>query len=412
MALLYLDLDDFKRINDSMGHEVGDQLLIAVAQRLRGLVRANDIVARLGGDEFAVVLLDSGGTEDILRLAEKLIASIRQPIKVESRELVISTSIGITVAPTDGDSASQLLRNADLALYASKRRGKNCIAFFNQQMQDEAMRLMRLEEDLRQALAGSQLTLAYQPIVELERRRTVACEALIRWQHPRHGWLAPGQFIAAAEQSGLIVPLGYWVLRQVCATLVACLEEGDHAVPVAVNISPQQFRDKGFMAEIRRILAATGVPPRLLELEITETTLMDNLEATAAILADLKALGLRISIDDFGTGYSSLALLKQLPVDKLKIDRCFVQDLENDEDDRQIIQAVVAMASKLGLEVVAEGIETEPQRDWLMAFGCGFGQGICSAGPSSVEGRLRRVSRRSEAGVDPVGWATLNRMGD
>ncbi|NVK42515.1 MAG: bifunctional diguanylate cyclase/phosphodiesterase [Oceanospirillaceae bacterium] len=381
LALLYLDLDDFKRINDSMGHEVGDQLLVAVARRLRSQVRANDIVARLGGDEFAVVLLDSGSGEDLLRLAEKLINAIRQPVKLQNRELVISTSIGITVAPADGETASQLSRNADLALYASKRRGKNCIAFFDPAMQQEASRLMQLEEELRGALAGQQLELAYQPIVELTQGRPVAHEALIRWNHPRHGWLPPSEFIPAAEQSGLIVPLGYWVLEAVCAMLAASDAQGREPLPVAVNISPQQFRDKRFLKEVGRILKHSGAPPALLELEITETTLMDNLDATATILDELQRMGLRISIDDFGTGYSSLALLKQLPVDTLKIDRCFVHDLETEEGDRQIIQAVVAMAAKLDLDVIAEGVESEAQRQWLLAFGCRCGQGYLFGRP-------------------------------
>ncbi|GGO75546.1 hypothetical protein GCM10011348_00590 [Marinobacterium nitratireducens] len=385
LALLYLDLDDFKRINDSMGHEVGDQLLIAVARRLRGQVRANDIVARLGGDEFAVVLQGSGSSDDLLRLAEKLINAIRQPVQLHNRELVISTSIGITVAPVDGDSASQLSRNADLALYASKRRGKNCIAFFDPAMQQEASRLMQLEEELRAALGRRELVLAYQPIVELSQQRTVAYEALIRWHHPRHGWLAPSEFIPAAEQSGLIVALGYRVLETVCEMLAAAVAEGCERVPVAVNISPQQFRDKRFLQEVERILAQTGAPPGLLELEITETSLMDNLESTAAILDELQRIGLRISIDDFGTGYSSLALLKQLPVDTLKIDRCFVRDLEVDEGDRQIIQAVVAMAAKLHLDVVAEGVESDAQRQWLLAFGCRCGQGYLFGRPQIVE---------------------------
>ncbi|UTW12661.1 putative bifunctional diguanylate cyclase/phosphodiesterase [Marinobacterium rhizophilum] len=375
VALLYLDLDDFKRINDSMGHEVGDQLLVEVANRLRGQVRANDIVARLGGDEFAVVLRNSGGRHDLLGLAEKVVAVLGRPVRLNGRDLVISTSMGITQAPHDGDSASQLLRNADLALYASKRRGKNCVEFFNIDMQREASQLMQLEEDLRHALSSRQLALAFQPIVNIEQDRVVAFEALVRWQHPEQGLLMPGHFIPAAEQSGLIIPLGFWVLRSVCQGLVARIEAQRDLVPVALNISPQQFRDKHFMTEVAAILRETGVPPDLLEFEITESTLMDNLDATIAILNALKGLGIRISIDDFGTGYSSLALLKQLPVDTLKIDRCFVKDIGENEEDRQIIQAVIAMSAQLDLDVIAEGVETVAQRDLLHAFGCRQVQG-------------------------------------
>nr|WP_158651935.1 EAL domain-containing protein [Marinobacterium profundum] len=375
VALLYLDLDDFKRINDSMGHEVGDQLLVEVANRLRSQVRGNDIVARLGGDEFAVVLLNSGGQHDLLRLAEKIVLALSRPVRLNSRDLVISASIGITLAPHDGDSASQLLRNADLALYTSKRRGKNCVEFFHIDMQREASRLMQLEEDLRHALSHRQLSLAFQPIVNIEHHRVVAFEALVRWHHPEQGLLMPGQFIPAAEQSGLIVPLGYWVLRSVSQGLVARIEAQRDVVPVALNISPQQFRDKNFMLEVQAILDETAVPPSLLEFEITESTLMDNLDATIDILNALKVLGVRISIDDFGTGYSSLALLKQLPVDTLKIDRCFVKDICEDEEDRQIIQAVIAMSAQLDLEVIAEGVETRPQSDLLFGFGCRRVQG-------------------------------------
>ncbi|WP_020682780.1 bifunctional diguanylate cyclase/phosphodiesterase [Marinobacterium rhizophilum] len=381
VALLYLDLDDFKRINDSMGHEVGDQLLVAVANRLRAQVRANDIVARLGGDEFAVVLFISGGQHDLLRLAEKIVQELGRPVRLNNRDLVISTSIGITLAPHDGDSASQLLRNADMALYASKRRGKNCVAFFNVEMQREVSRLMQLEEDLRHALANRQLSLAFQPIVNIEHDRVAGFEALVRWHHPEQGLLMPGQFIPAAEQSGLIVPLGFWVLRNVCQGLVARIESQLDVVPVALNISPQQFRDKHFMIEVQTILSESGVAPELLEFEITESTLMDDLEATIAILNALKRLGIRISIDDFGTGYSSLALLKQLPVDTLKIDRCFVKDIGEDEEDRQIIQAVIAMSAQLDLEVIAEGVETLAQRDLLYAFGCRRVQGYLYGKP-------------------------------
>ncbi len=381
VALLYLDLDDFKRINDSMGHEVGDLLLVEVANRLRDQVRANDIVARLGGDEFAVVLMNSGGQHDLLRLAEKIVAVLGRPVRLQGRDLVISTSMGITLAPHDGDSASQLLRNADMALYASKRRGKNCIEFFHIDMQREASRLMQLEEDLRYALSNRELALAFQPIVNIEHNGVAAFEALVRWQHPEQGLLMPGHFIPAAEQSGLIVPLGLWVLRSVCQGLVARIEAQRDLAPVAINISPQQFRDKHFMVEIQAILNETGVPPELLEFEITESTLMDNLDAAIETLNALKGLGIRISIDDFGTGYSSLALLKQLPVDTLKIDRCFVKDIGEDEEDRQIIQAVIAMSAQLDLDVIAEGVETRAQRDLLYAFGCRRVQGFLYGKP-------------------------------
>jgi diguanylate cyclase (GGDEF)-like protein len=401
VALLYLDLDDFKRINDSMGHEVGDQLLVEVANRLRSQVRGNDVVARLGGDEFAVVLLNSGGQHDLLRLAEKIVLALSRPVRLNNRDLVISTSMGITVAPHDGDSASQLLRNADLALYASKRRGKNCIEFFNFDMQREALRLMQLEEDLRHALSNRQLTLAFQPIVNIEHNRVVAFEALVRWHHPEQGLLMPGHFIPAAEQSGLIVPLGYWVLRSVSQGLVDRIEAQRDVVPVALNISPQQFRDKHFMIEVKAIMRETGVPPELLEFEITESTLMDNLDATIDILNALKVLGVRISIDDFGTGYSSLALLKQLPVDTLKIDRCFVKDIGEDEEDRQIIQAVIAMSAQLHLEVIAEGVETQAQSDLLYAFGCHRVQGYFYGKP--VIGAIPDTPRQAQ----PVAEASL-----
>jgi len=375
LAVMYLDLDDFKRINDSMGHEAGDRVLKSIAQRIKRVVSENDIVARLGGDEFAVLLLDLESHNDAMNIAEKITEEVAQPITLDQREALVSASVGITVFPEDSQNAEALMRNADLALYSSKKAGKNRYEFFNSKMQEDASRRLSIENELRQAIKNNEFFLVYQPVVSLESQQVLKLEALIRWNHPEKGLLAPDSFIDVAEQVGLIVPIGEWVLKEACQYIRNSNRGGSAKPIVAINISARQFSEKGFAKQVQKVLKDENIDPTQVEFEITETLVMDDIDHTVKVLNLLKEIGLRFSMDDFGTGYSSLAQLKQLPVSTLKIDRSFVCDLESGANDYQIVEAIVAMAHKLELDVVAEGIETEGQLNLIKQAGCDFGQG-------------------------------------
>lgn len=381
-ALLYLDLDDFKRINDSLGHDLGDKLLVEVAKRLKSKVRSNDLVARLGGDEFAILLPNVAGGKGVLSVAEMLMHSVSQPLMIDGHEIIINTSIGITLAPVDGDDANQLLRNADMALYASKEGGKNLFSFFNKQMQKTAMERVALEADMRSALREEQFKIAYQPIVNIKTGKVIGREALLRWLHPEDGLIMPDRFIPIAEQSGLIIEMGYWVIRDCCEQMAANLSRGIVLTPTSINLSVMQFQDPSFTDVITGILEETGISPSLITLEVTESLLMDDIEYAVERLTKLKQLGIMLAIDDFGTGYSSLAQLKALPVDSLKVDRCFIKDMIEDGDDRLLTQAIIAFAKKMGLSVVAEGVETEEQLALLHDWGCCKGQGYLFGRPA------------------------------
>lgn len=387
-ALLYLDLDDFKRINDLMGHDVGDRVLQQVAQRLSEALRNMDIVARLGGDEFAVLLqgLDQQACAQQAGLvANKLITVIEKPLSLEGKTFTISASIGITLMPVDGDSVDALLRNADMAMYEAKRSGGKRSGFFDKRLQEQALAKIVLDDELAVAIREQQFVLHYQPIYGLESREVISYEALVRWNHPTAGLVYPDHFISQAEASDHIRGIGYWVVREACGFIQANLQRSGHSPRVAINLSPRQFMDPQLSANIQQILHDTAVEARYLELEVTESSLMDNLDSAIETLTALRAMGMVIAIDDFGTGYSSLSMLKQLPVDKLKIDRSFVKDMDTDRSDQRIARALIFMAHTLQLTVVAEGIETGEQEKLLQRYGCDSGQGYLFSKPMPVE---------------------------
>jgi diguanylate cyclase (GGDEF)-like protein/PAS domain S-box-containing protein len=394
VAALFLDLDDFKRVNDSLGHAAGDRLLAEIAGRLRNATRGCDTVARLGGDEFAVLLEQVRSESETTIVADRIANALRAPVELDGSEMIVGASIGIALA-RPGEGADELLRNADVAMYRAKSRGRGGHEIFAPEMHAAIMSRLELEADLRRALADpshSEFTLEYQPIVELESGRVTGVEALVRWLHPRRGRVAPGTFIPIAEASGLIIPLGAWVLRRACAQGAAWQAAraealGDDAplLGLTVNLSGRQLQHPGIADEIRAALEATGLAPASLVLEITETVIMSDSEASLATLGALKALGLRLAIDDFGTGYSSLSYLQKFPIDVLKIDKSFVDGTGRGGSDAALARTIVALGEMLGLGCVAEGIEHESQREHLRSIGCAFGQGYLFARPMPPE---------------------------
>ncbi|MGE5469083.1 MAG: EAL domain-containing protein [Ignavibacteria bacterium] len=381
LAVLFLDLDRFKSINDTLGHHIGDELLKHVAERLRGVVRAIDTVSRLGGDEFVIVLQEIAGPDDAVLVAEKVINALAPAVCIEGHQLRATPSIGISVYPEDGGDVYALMKNADTAMYHAKEQGRNNFQFFAPLMNSEAERFFTLEHRLRGALETEQFRLHYQPLVDLHHRRVCGLEALLRWQDPEHGMISPGEFIPVAEETGLILPIGIWVLREALAQNRRWQEAGLPAVPVSVNLSPRQFRQSDLVDIVRSVLAETGQPAAMLELEITESTLMHDMDETLAKLEALSAMGVRLAIDDFGTGYSSLSYLKRFPVDKLKIDQSFVRDLTEDKDDAAIVAAIVGLARSLEVDVLAEGVETDAQLAVLAGLGCSKFQGYYFSRP-------------------------------
>jgi diguanylate cyclase (GGDEF)-like protein len=377
VAVHVLDLDRFKLVNDTLGHPVGDKLLQIAADRLRSLVRETDTVARLGGDEFAIVQSGLAQVADATSLAQRVIASLGEPLDIDGHHVVVGTSVGIAMAPSDGDNPGELLRNADLALYRAKSDGRSTFRFFEPDMDAQMQARRVLEQDLRKALAGGQFELHYQPVVDLGSHRISGCEALVRWRHPERGIVSPATFIPLAEEIGLIVPLGEWVIRQACAT--AARWPGD--LKVAVNLSPVQFRSPGLLQVIVGALASSGLPADRLELEITETILLQDSEATLNTLYRLREIGVRIAMDDFGTGYSSLTYLQRFPFDKIKIDRSFVSNIVENASSLNIVRAVAALARGLGVGATAEGVETEAQLDAIKTEGCTEMQGYLFSKP-------------------------------
>ncbi len=385
VALLFIDVDRFKNINDSLGHTMGDLLISNLAQRLRSAVRMIDTVARVGGDEFVIVLTDIARESDVTQIIPNLLDAITRPMAVAGHELSVTASIGVSLYPRDGDDSTSLLKNADTAMYRAKEAGRNDFRFYTQEMNADAVDRLRLENDLRKAITGDELVVYYQPQVNARCGSIIAAEALLRWRHPVHGLISPNDFIPLAEETGLIVAIGEWVLRRVCAQMRGWREAGMPELKVAVNLSPRQFRQPDIVEMIDRAVRDYGLPPECIELEITEGSLMHNPEATALLLEELSQRGFRLAVDDFGTGYSSLAYLKRFPLHALKIDRSFVSDVESNRDSAAIATAVVALAHSLGLKVVAEGVELEVQMAFLRGLNCDLAQGYLYGRPLPAE---------------------------
>ena len=377
LAVLYLDLDLFKNVNDTLGHPAGDELLRAVAERLRGCVQENDTISRVGGDEFCIIQTGIRDAADCERLARRIAETIRQPYHIQGHLVMIDASIGIAFAPADGTDADELLKNADMALYGAKADGRGVYRFFEPKM-DARMKDRRiLELALRQAFDNGEFELYYQPVLNLGENKVGSCEALLRWRHPERGMVSPAEFIPIAEDIGLIVALGEWVIRQACAD--AALWPDD--IGVAVNLSPTQLLNSGLLPAVLNALASSQLPARRLELEITEAVLMQNSEATLRTLHQLRELGIRISMDDFGTGYSSLSYLRSFPFDKIKIDRCFISGLGDSSEADAIVQAVAGLAESLSMTTTAEGVETAEQLDHVRRLGCTDAQGFLYSPP-------------------------------
>jgi diguanylate cyclase (GGDEF)-like protein/PAS domain S-box-containing protein len=385
VALLFLDLDGFKDINDSLGHSVGDLVLKEVAERLKKWAREQDTVARVGGDEFLVVLTAVKEVADAAVAAERLMDAIIAEFVVQGHSLGIRCSIGISIFAEHGRDGETLIKNADAAMYCAKESGRNNFRFFTKDMNAQAVERLTLENSLRLALGRGELFLVYQPQMEIATGRITGLEALLRWQHPELGLVPPDNFIRIAENSGLIMPIGEWVLRTACSQARKWQDEGLLAVPVAVNVSAVQFRQAGFCELIRRVLHETGLAPQYLELELTESLLLSNADVMFSVLQELKAMGLKLAIDDFGTGYSSLSYLKQFPVGKLKIDRSFIRDIAVNPDDAAITTAITSLAKSLNLKVIAEGVEDEAQMTFLRAHQCDEIQGYYFSKPLAVD---------------------------
>ncbi len=397
LAVLFLDLDHFKYVNDSLGHAVGDRLLAEIARRLKDCVREVDTVARVGGDEFVIVLENLHERADAVAIVNKIHAAFAPPIDIDGRELHASASLGIALYPEDGDDAETLMRNADTAMYQAKAAGRDTYQFFAPFMNEHVRERLDLENTLRHALERGEFELHYQPIVDLRNDLVVGAEALIRWRRRGDALVAPDRFIPIAEETGFIVEIGDWVMRRACQDYVAWRAQGIAPQRLSINVSPRQFRQPGFAGRIRAILRDSGVEAPELELEVTESALMQQPELAARILGELKAMGVGIAIDDFGTGYSSLAYLKIFPIDKLKIDRSFVRDILSDNSDREITQAVIALSHNLGLNVVAEGVENDGQLDFLRAHGCDCVQGYYHARPMPAPDYAEYARRRRVA---------------
>jgi diguanylate cyclase (GGDEF)-like protein len=389
LAVLFLDLDRFKVINDSLGHNIGDQLLQAVAARVQACVRDSDTVARLGGDEFTVLLPRLHRSDDAAPIAMKIIEAIRYPFHIEGREFFITTSIGISLFPEDGVDAETLIKNADTAMYQAKEVGRDNYQLFNAIVNAKALQRIALEHGLRRALANEEFEVHYQPIHDLRSGKVTGMEALLRWTHPQLGAIPPSTFIPLAEATGIMIPIGTWALREACRQAKAWHEAGHKSLSLAVNLSVTQLQQADIVDRVRQILAETGLPARLLELEITESSAMQSPETSIRTLYDLKKLGLRISLDDFGTGHSSLSYLKRFPIDTLKIDQSFVRDITEDPDTAAIVTAIIAMAHSLRLKVIAEGVEFTEQANFLRRHACDQMQGYLIkppvAGPEFLE---------------------------
>ncbi len=393
LALLFLDLDHFKTINDSLGHDIGDRLLRSVATRLRGCVRMTDTVCRHGGDEFVILLTELTHAEDAAICAEKILLALSAPHCINEHSLQITASIGVVMYPNDGLDAEQLMRHADAAMYRAKRSGRHNYRFFESAMNVRAVDHKSLENDLRYAIDRGQFELHYQPIVDLATGSINGAEALLRWRHPLRGLVGPDEFVPIAEDSGFVVAVGEWVLNEACLQARRWQDARLAPIRMAINISAAELRNRTFVASLDRVLTETGLPARYVELELTETFLMQDSKATAAVMAALKERGVSLALDDFGTGYSSLSHLRHFPIDTLKIDRAFVQGLTTNADDASIVSAVIRMGKTLKIRAVAEGIETRGQLAFLQAQNCAEGQGFCLSRPIVAEEFAKLLAR-------------------
>ncbi|GAB4356416.1 MAG: hypothetical protein Kow006_23530 [Gammaproteobacteria bacterium] len=385
LALLFLDLDGFKDINDGLGHPVGDKVLQAIAERLLDALREEDTIARLGGDEFVVVIEDVGNARDVAVIADKLLKAVRDPIEIAEHCFHLSASIGISLFPADGVDTTTLVRNADAAMYRAKEQGRNNYQFYTSELTTSAFERVLLENQLRHALENNELSLVYQPQFDLQSGNAVGIEALLRWHHPKFGNISPDRFIPTAERSGLILPIGEWVLENACRQARAWTDAGLPIERLAINVSGAQIQRSEFVEIVKRALSRTGFDASRLELEVTESFIMTQADQGIRTLEALRTLGVTLAIDDFGTGYSSLAYLKQLPIDRLKIDKSFVRDVPGDANDLAITRAVIALAKSLQLQVIAEGVETEQQQAFLVAEGCDEAQGYLFSRPVEAE---------------------------
>jgi diguanylate cyclase (GGDEF)-like protein/PAS domain S-box-containing protein len=403
-AVLFIDLDRFKVINDSLGHEAGDALLVEIGNRLRQSLRSCDVVARLGGDEFVVILEHTSDGQSIEGVTHGLLTALRQPLQLCGHECHTTASIGIAMYPADGTDVQTLTKNADMAMYRAKEDGKNGFRFFTKDVKTQSIERLMLETALRHALDRQQFSLQYQPKVDLATGQISGVEALLRWTHPDLGMLPPMQFIPLAEETGLIVPIGRWVLKEACVQNMAWQREGLRSVSMAVNLSPRQFTDEHLLDDVDDALATSGMSPSLLQLEVTESMVMQNVPRAVRVLDALSSRGIRLAIDDFGTGYSSMSLMKQFPIDTIKIDRSFVRDLPDDSEDKAIAQAIISMGKALGMTIVAEGVETTEQQTFLRDHACDEMQGFLFSKPvppRQLADLLRADLLRVDLGTSP-----------
>jgi len=385
VAVLFLDLDGFKHINDSLGHPIGDKLLQSIAKCLVNCIRGSDSVSRQGGDEFVILLLEVDQAEDAAVTARRILQAVAQPHFIDQRDLHVTASIGISIYPTDGLDAETLIKNADTAMYQAKENGRRSFQFFKPAMNVRAVERQSIEEGLRRALERHEFAVYYQPKVNLATGAITGAEALLRWTHPTQGSISPAQFIPVAEDSGLILPIGAWVLREACKQARAWMDAGLPAMTMAVNVSAMEFRDVSFLDHLFATIEETGIDPRALELELTESVLMKHAPSTATILQTLRKSGIRVAVDDFGTGYSSLSYLRKFPVDAVKIDQSFVRQISTPGEDTTIVKAIIGMARGLKLRVIAEGVETLEELAFLRAYRCEEAQGYYFSRPVPAE---------------------------
>ena len=396
VAVLLLDLDGFKRVNDSLGHAAGDQLLRAVASRISSTVRSGETVARLGGDEFAIVIEAVQTTEEVQLLAERLLRIISKPVIVVDREVVVNVSIGIALAQS-GDEGDAVLRNADVAMYSAKNAGKQCSRLFDSSMLERAQSWLELEQDLRRAVERMEFELLFQPMMDLREGTLLGFEALLRWRHPTRGLVAPAEFLAVAEETGVIVPIGRWALREACCYAAGWADRAGVTPSISVNLAPRQIDDPHLYDDVQTALTASGLDPKLLILEISESQMIRAPDTSHATLQAIRALGVRIAVDDFGTGYSSLSHLQFFPVDELKIDSTFVSRMDEGDREASFVRTMLALANSLGVNVVAEGIEREAQQVLLTALGCSSGQGFLFSRPLAINDVLNYIATHEQA---------------